>query len=211
MRARRPAVSVLAVALANSSSLASPLATADALASPLDASTTLVASPGHSLRSGLPAPTALAPPSPLPPLNSPAAVASSAARLEIEGSEDAPGGEGGEVPHELHRRQDNLCDGCGPYTSIKSFRGASKTLTKSSDEYPKARRTVVTTKKKRVFTTENCKTTTFKKVKQTMYVLWVRQEGFANVGGASTSRHVIASLPLLFLSILIGSLFVLLR
>ena len=156
MRARRPALSVLAVALANSSSLASPLATADAVASPMEAPATPMASPGHSLRSGLPAPTAPGLLSPLPPLDSPAAVASSAARLEIEGSEDAAAaGEGGEMPHELHRRQDNLCDGCGPYTSIKSFRGASKTLTKKSDEYPKALRTVVTTKVKRVFTTES--------------------------------------------------------
>lgn len=139
--------------------------------------------------------------------------------------------------HELHRREDSLCDGCGPYTSIKSFRGASKTLTRKCDEYPKARRTVITSKKKRVFTTESrfdriclyrdhaltadhcftvqprsdCKTTTFKKVQQTMYVLWVRQEGFANAGGASSSQQVIRSLPLLFLSLLVGSLFVLLR
>ena len=44
-----------------------------------------------------------------------------------------------------------------------------------------------------------------------MYVLWVRQEGFANAGGASSSQQVIRSLPLLFLSLLVGSLFVLLR
>lgn len=100
------------------------------------------------MRNHLPAPTAtaLVPGQALPELKT-----TSQLDVAIEDHQDSEG----EMVHELHRREDSLCDGCGPYTSVRSFRGASKTLTKNSNEYPKAQRTVVTSKKKRIFTTES--------------------------------------------------------
>lgn len=70
---------------------------------------------------------------------------------------------------EMHeKRWNNLCDGCEPSTGTKSFSGASKSLTPCRKSYPHAKKTVVTKKKKKVFTTQGCKTTTTRKVKQTM-------------------------------------------
>lgn len=80
----------------------------------------------------------------------------------------------------FERRWNNICDGCSPSTAARSFHGASKSLTSKKGKYSNAKKTILTKNKKRVFTTEGCKTTTTQKVKQTMVRL-----GFIS----SANRH----------------------
>ncbi|KAK9897529.1 hypothetical protein P389DRAFT_195135 [Cystobasidium minutum MCA 4210] len=126
------------------------------------------ASPGNLNKNVAPSKTLPAYPSPTQPT------------FSLDNVEDVEGSQDAEAVHIFQERWVDMCNGCKPSTGATSFLGATRSLTDQNCDYPKAKPTCVKTTTKKTFWTDDCLTTVTKKVKKTMYVLWVREEAFAS-------------------------------